>query len=132
VVAKAVWNSVNDFLQMEIGDSYISVASKWLHRERFYSANIITFAVLRGLWLTRNDHVFQNQVSLDVKTVLRRILRLTVKWRPIFKQEKSGGDEEMVIFFGGADLRVIGDRKCLKLTKKFTSELLDECAPIRG
>jgi hypothetical protein len=43
-----------------------------------------------------------------------------------------GGDEEMVIFFGGADPRVIGDRKCLKLTKKFTSELPDECAPIRG
>jgi hypothetical protein len=83
---------VNDFLQMEIGDSYISVASKWLHREKFYIANIITSAVLRGLWLTRNYHVFQNQVSLDVKTVLRRILRLTVEWKPIFKKEKT---EEM-------------------------------------
>jgi hypothetical protein len=48
------------------------------------------------------------------------------------QEREDGGDEEMVIFFGGADPRVIEDRKRLKLTKKFTSELLDECAPIRG
>jgi hypothetical protein len=88
VVAKAVWSMVCEFLNIVVGDSYISVASKWLSREKHYSVNIITIAVLRGLWLTRNDMVFQRQVWQEVKTVLRRALRLTSEWWPLIKEEK--------------------------------------------
>jgi hypothetical protein len=80
VVAKAVWSycsMVFEFVNMDMGDSYISVASKWMSTEKHYYINIITTAVQRGLWLTRNDSVFQRQEWLDVKTVLRRVLRLT-------------------------------------------------------
>jgi hypothetical protein len=49
VVAKAVWSMVCEFLNIVLGDSYILVASKWLSREKHYSVNIITIAVLRGL-----------------------------------------------------------------------------------
>jgi hypothetical protein len=52
---------------------------------------------LRGMWLTRNDFVFNKHVWLDVKIVLKRILRLRVEWEPIFK----------VIFFGEIDSRGI-------------------------
>jgi hypothetical protein len=57
---------------MEIGSDYISVASKWL-REKSYTTNIISSAVMRGLWVTRNDFVFNNQVWSDVRMVLKKI-----------------------------------------------------------
>jgi hypothetical protein len=57
---------------MEIGSDYISVASKWLH-EKSYTTNIISSAVMRGLWVTRNDFVFNNQVWSDVRMVLKKI-----------------------------------------------------------
>jgi hypothetical protein len=57
---------------MEIGSDYISVASKWL-REKSYTTNIISSAVMRGLWVTRNDFVFNNQVWSDVRMMLKKI-----------------------------------------------------------
>jgi hypothetical protein len=58
VVAKAVWGYANEFLGTNIGSDYISVASKWMSRDKFYVANTISAAVLRGIWLTRNEFVF--------------------------------------------------------------------------
>jgi hypothetical protein len=52
----------------------------------------------------------------DVKTVLRRVLRLTSEWW-LLNQGETDGDEEMVIFSDGADRRAIEDRKCMKLVK---------------
>jgi hypothetical protein len=31
---------VREFLNLDLGDSFISVASNWLHKEKFYSVNI--------------------------------------------------------------------------------------------
>jgi hypothetical protein len=66
----------------------MSVASKWISRERFYIANIISATVLRGMWLTRNDFVLKNQVWIDVKLVLRRVLTLSLEWKPICKTSR--------------------------------------------
>jgi hypothetical protein len=35
VVAKVIWKHVSEFLGVEIGNDYLSVASKWLHKEKF-------------------------------------------------------------------------------------------------
>jgi hypothetical protein len=52
----------------------------------------MTAAVPRGLWLTRNDFIFNN-VWTDVKKVLRRIQNLAWEWKPIYKEAKM---EEMM------------------------------------
>jgi hypothetical protein len=52
-IAKAIWCYVRDFLGIDIE----SVAAKWLHKEKFYVPNTISTAVLRGMWLIRNDCV---------------------------------------------------------------------------
>jgi hypothetical protein len=88
MVAKVVWNSVVDFLGIAIGSDYFSVASKWLQKEKYYCVNVISSAVMRGIWLKRNDFIFNKQVWVDVKVVMRRIQRLLVEWRPIFKEGK--------------------------------------------
>jgi hypothetical protein len=87
-VARSVWSYASEFLRFQIGGDYISVASKWLSKEKIYVVNIITAVVLRGLWLTRNDFVFYAQVWSDVKLVLRRILSLSMEWRFICKESK--------------------------------------------
>jgi hypothetical protein len=46
------------FLDFEIGNDYLSVASKWLYKEKFYCVNIISSAVLRSICLVSNDIIF--------------------------------------------------------------------------
>jgi hypothetical protein len=48
VVAREVWKYVSKFLDYEIGGDYLSAATKWLSKNFFYCANIISTAVLRG------------------------------------------------------------------------------------
>jgi hypothetical protein len=71
--------------------------------------------VLRGIWLKRNEFVFKKQDWLDVKLILRKILKLTLEWKVIYKESKM---EEMVIFFGKTDPRVVEDRKWMKPSMK--------------
>jgi hypothetical protein len=40
-IAKAIWCYASDFLGFEIGSGYISVASRWQHKEKNYIANNI-------------------------------------------------------------------------------------------
>jgi hypothetical protein len=76
---------VCEFLGFVIGVDYLCIASKWLHEKRNCDVNIISTVTLRGIWLTRNDLVFHNQVWLGVKTVLKKMLRLTLEWSITFK-----------------------------------------------
>jgi hypothetical protein len=86
--AKNIWSYVSEFLGFEVGTDYVSVASKWLHEDKYYVENTISTAVLRGLWLTRNDFVFNKQEWSDVKLNLRRVLKLLLEWKVIFKESK--------------------------------------------
>jgi hypothetical protein len=49
VVAREVWKYVSEYLGYEIDGDYMFVATKWLSKKKFYSANIISTAVLRGV-----------------------------------------------------------------------------------
>jgi hypothetical protein len=53
-----MWCYVKEFLGINIGADYISVASKGLSRDKFYIANTISAAMLRGIWLIRNELFF--------------------------------------------------------------------------
>jgi hypothetical protein len=68
----------------------MSIASKWLHSEKYYCVSIISSAVLKGIWLMRNNLVFDKQGWLDVKEILRKIPRLTMEWKCIFKEAEMG------------------------------------------
>jgi hypothetical protein len=85
VVAKVIWGYVTEFLGVDFGKDYLSIATKWLQEKKNCDVNIISTVVLRGIWLTRNDLIFHNQVCLDVKTILRRMFRLIMEWSITFK-----------------------------------------------
>jgi hypothetical protein len=89
VLAKAILGLVGELLGSGIGADYISVAAKWLQKEKLCGTNIITRVVLRSAWLIRNDFIFNKQVWVDVKMILRRMLRLTLEWQNTFKEEEE-------------------------------------------
>jgi hypothetical protein len=72
-VAKVIWGYVKEYLGLDIGSDYLSVASKWLQKEKCYGINIISSVVLSRIWLIRNDFIFNNQGWVDVKQILRRM-----------------------------------------------------------
>jgi hypothetical protein len=74
VVARAVWDMIRGMISCDVGSDYLSVASKWINKNKCYEVNIFPSAVLRGIWLTRNKMVFDKQVWIDVKGILRKIL----------------------------------------------------------
>jgi hypothetical protein len=88
VIPKTIWEGVSAHLSFGIGSDYLSIASKWLHKDKFYCVNIVSTAVLRGMWLTRNDFVFKKQGWGDVKLIWRGILNMSMEWRPIYKESK--------------------------------------------
>jgi hypothetical protein len=68
-IVKTICKYVSNFLGFDIGSDYLLVASKWLHKDKFYNVNIISYAVLRGVWLIRIDFVFNKHVWSDVKLI---------------------------------------------------------------
>jgi hypothetical protein len=84
IIAKVMWCFVSEFLGYEIEGDYLSVASKWIHKDKYFNVNIISTAVLRSIWLTRNDFVFNKQAWVDVKCILRRSLKLSMEWKSIY------------------------------------------------
>jgi hypothetical protein len=86
VVSKNIWGYACEFFGFDIGRDYISIAGKWLNKEKHYVTNMISAAMLRGIWLVRNDFVFHQQVWSDVKMVLRKILGLSWEWRILCKE----------------------------------------------
>jgi hypothetical protein len=107
VVAKAIWRGVGEYLGMNIDLDYLSVASKWLHKDKNYRVNIISITVLRGVWLTKNDLVFHKKDWTDVKLIWRRILKLSLEWRPIYKELKMGMMMSWLSFLEGVIRRLV-------------------------
>jgi hypothetical protein len=112
VVARRILGYACEFLSMEqLGWSYISIAEKWLHKEKYYMVYMISSTVLRGVWLTRNDFVFNKLVWSDVKLVLRKVLKLSLEWKALYKSAKM---EEMMNWCSFLELQI---QKPLMLTK---------------
>jgi hypothetical protein len=58
---------------------------------------------------------------------------LSMKWKIICKETKNGRDDEMVIFFGEGDPRVVEDRKCMKMVLvNNQNEMLETDALVRS
>jgi hypothetical protein len=99
------------FLGIDIGSDYVSVASKWMQKEKCYVTNIVSTAALRGIWLMRNDFIFNNQVWRDVKQILRKRMAAAVQGG------QDGEDDELVVFLGLGDQRTIENCNLMKLGK---------------
>jgi hypothetical protein len=71
-------------------------------KRKCYVINIISSVVLRGIWLIRNDFIFNKQEWVSVKQVLRRMLRLPKEWMVIVKEAKREEMKNLLSFLDKA------------------------------
>jgi hypothetical protein len=115
-VVKFIWKSGCEFLGLEIGADYISVASKWLSKKNFALVNVISTAVLRAVWLTRNDFIFNHQAWSSVKPgYMGQNLEAVAAIEDYVPRCEDGSDDEVVHFPGKTTCRPTADYKRLKL-----------------
>jgi hypothetical protein len=48
-----IWDFVSEFLGFDIGASYISVASKWLLKDKFYIVNVNLNCSVEGIMVDK-------------------------------------------------------------------------------
>ena len=80
-----------DFLNVNIGKDFESVAALWLANKKHLITNIVSFAVLWVLWKLRNLLCFQGVSRNGLKKVMSMTGRMLRGWLPMFKpivQEK--------------------------------------------
>ena len=85
VVANQIWARVSDFLGIEIGTNYLSIARFWSANKKHIPLNSACACVLWNMWKNRNSHVFKNAIWTDMKQVWRRMLGHVRRWLILFE-----------------------------------------------
>jgi hypothetical protein len=87
IVAKRIWISTSNFLNLQLGSDFESIAKYWLANKKHSVTNSICAAILWSIWKTRNAMIFDNQLWLCSKQVWWLILKTIRKWKLIWKEE---------------------------------------------
>jgi hypothetical protein len=66
---------------------FLSIDSKWLCNNRYLQLNIVSSAILWGIWSNRNTIVFNIKAWLNVKHVWHLILGYLRDWKIPFKDQ---------------------------------------------
>jgi hypothetical protein len=92
VVAANMWEKVLDALGLNLNISNIhDVAALWADRKKYKKCNLIFAAVLRAIWITRNDHVFNRVQWFGMQALWRRLLNNCAQWKILLKEEEKEG-----------------------------------------
>jgi hypothetical protein len=67
---------------------YEGTAKLWLQADKNYVLNVVSAAILRPLWLTRNDFIFNKPVWRDQKMILAKAISL-LRGEPRMQELKS-------------------------------------------
>jgi hypothetical protein len=66
VVARALWDLFEEVFDVHVSN-FESIATKWLCNKKFMHFNVVSSAILWGLWLNRNNLVFNKTTWINVK-----------------------------------------------------------------
>jgi hypothetical protein len=67
---------------------YEGTAKFWLQADKHYVLNVVSAAILRPLWLIRNDFIFNKPVWRDQKMILAKAISL-LRGEPRMQELKS-------------------------------------------
>jgi hypothetical protein len=65
VVSRLLWEDVYEVFNIHVTDFEFD-ASKWLCNKKFLHFNLVSSAVLSGLWINRNNLVFNKVVWMNI------------------------------------------------------------------
>jgi hypothetical protein len=92
VVAANIWKETLDALDTDLKISSIhDVAALWNDRKNKKKHNLIFAAVLRTIWITRNDHVFNRVQWLGMQVLWKRLICSCAQWKILLKEEEKEG-----------------------------------------
>jgi hypothetical protein len=63
------------------------IISLWNDKKRNNKYNMIFAAVLRTIWIARNDHVFNRSQWIGIQGLWRRLACSCAQWRILLKEE---------------------------------------------
>jgi hypothetical protein len=89
IVARQLWTIVEKVFDCKI-DNFESITSKWLCNKKFLHFNLVTSATLWGLWINRNNLVFNKTSWINIKQVWRLVLSFVKEWKVPFKELEGG------------------------------------------
>jgi hypothetical protein len=93
VVASNIWKETVSALGLNLKISCMTdITSLWHEKEKNDKYNMIFAAVLRTIWITRNDHVFNRSQWFGMQGMWRRMVCSCVQWVILLKE---GGREEL-------------------------------------
>ncbi|PVH65972.1 hypothetical protein PAHAL_1G115300 [Panicum hallii] len=101
IVARNAWHYVDVRTDVKIR-SYEDMACKWPCGGNYEIVNCISAGVCWGIWLTRNDMVFNRQIWRSIKTVLGAIWRCIITWKPMLKDQVAAGVDLWCSYLEGA------------------------------
>lgn len=96
VVAKQVWEEVNEIIEYKTEVNFESVASRWLCNKKFLIQNMTSSANLWTIWKVRNLLCFQNGNWRDVTQLWSKATALLKNWRIICPKEELQKFDTMV------------------------------------
>lgn len=86
-MAKQIWLLASEFLGVNLGHDYLSIAKFWPANKKKSALNSICSCVLWCIWKFRNSMIFDNVYWTDIKQVWLLILRRMRKWLILYKEE---------------------------------------------
>jgi hypothetical protein len=66
IVARSLWGLFEEVFDVHV-TNFESIATKWLCNKKFMHFNVVSSAILWGLWLNRNNLVFNKTTWINVK-----------------------------------------------------------------
>uniref|UniRef100_A0ACD5XUF6 Uncharacterized protein n=1 Tax=Avena sativa TaxID=4498 RepID=A0ACD5XUF6_AVESA len=89
IIARSLWSDVFKIFHIQVSD-YESVACKWLCNKKFLHFNIVTSAMLWGLWNVRNCLVFNRSSWINMKQVWNLVFSYLRNWKVAFQEIGEG------------------------------------------
>jgi membrane protein CcdC involved in cytochrome C biogenesis len=90
VVAANLWKEAFAVLGLDFEISNMhTVTSMWNDRKKYKKRNMIFAAILRTIWIIRNDHVFNRVQLTDMQGMWRRLACSCAQWKILLEEEEK-------------------------------------------
>jgi hypothetical protein len=90
VVFSAAWSELKRLNNISVDIHHISdLTNLWNHDKKFRITNMILAALLRGIWLMRNDMCFNRTNWSGMQTLWRKLAFLLAQWGFCFTRKKK-------------------------------------------
>jgi hypothetical protein len=91
VVASNTWKEIVSVLGLKIKISNLSViTSLWNEKKKNTIYNMIFAAILRTIWIIRNDQVFNRSQWFGMQGMWRQVVYNCAHWKILLKEEGRG------------------------------------------